>query len=79
MRYRSGQEIKKGNLVLFPGNSAEVEFVASADDRQYAWYVQEYGGDVMVFDPIVSGRTFVPAEQLPGYEGLEFVSRPKTE
>jgi hypothetical protein len=53
--------------------------VASADDPQYAWYVQEYGGGIMVFDPTVSGRTFIPADQLSDCEDLEFVSRPKTE
>jgi hypothetical protein len=79
LAYRSGEEVNKGDLVLFHGNSAHVEFVASADDPQYAWYVQEYGGGIMVFDPTVSGRTFIPADQLSDCEDLEFVSRPKTE
>jgi hypothetical protein len=79
LSYQSGEEIKQGDRVLFHGNAAEVEFVASADDPQYAWYVQEYGGGVMVFDPTVSGRTFIPTDQLRDYEDLEFVSRPKTE
>jgi len=30
---------------------------------------------VMVLDPAVSGRTFIPADQLEEYEDLEFVSR----
>jgi hypothetical protein len=78
--YQSGEEIKKGDRVLFHGNAAEVEFVASdVNDPQHTWYVNEYGGGVMVFDPTVSGRTFIPADQLRDYEDLEFVSRPKTE
>jgi hypothetical protein len=79
LRYRSGEEIKKGDQVRFHGNLAQVEFVASADNPQYAWYVHEYGGGVMCFDPVVSGRTFIPADQLPDSEDLEFVSRPKIE
>jgi len=75
LRYRSGEEIKKGDLVRFHGNLAEVEFVASSDNPQHAWYAQEHGGGVMVFDPAVSGRTFIPAGQLPDCEDLEFVSR----
>jgi len=75
LSYRSGEEVNKGDLVLFHGNSAHVEFVASADHPQYAWYVQEYGGGIMVFDPAVSGRTFIPADQLLDYEDLEFISR----
>ena len=80
MRYRSGEEIKKGDQVLFHGNSAQVEFVAwDVNDPQHAWYVHEYGGGVKIVDTAVSGRTFIPADQLRDYEDLKFVSRPKTE
>jgi hypothetical protein len=76
LRYRSGEEIKKGDHVLFHGNPAEVELVAcDANDPEAAWYMKEYGGGVMVSDPMVSGRTFIPKEQLDEYEDLEFVSR----
>jgi hypothetical protein len=73
--YRSRDEVKKGDRVLFHGNAAEIEFVASdVGDPELAWYVREYGGGIMVFDP-VSGRTFIPADQLLDYEDLEFISR----
>ncbi len=76
LRYRSGEEIKKGDRVLFHGNPAEVELVAcDANDPEAAWYMKEYGGGVMVSDPIVSGRTLIPKDQLDEYEDLEFVSR----
>jgi len=76
LRYRSGEEIRKGDRVLFHGSPAEVELVAcDANDPETAWYIEEYGGGVMVSDPMVSGRTFIPKDQLDEYEDLEFVSR----
>jgi len=56
--YQSGQEIKKGDRVIFHGNPGEIEFVAdpSVDDPETEWYVQEYGGGVMIFEPKQFGR-----------------------
>ena len=78
LKYRSGQEIKKGDRVLFHGNPAEIELVACDphdSDPGVAWYMKEFGGGVMVLDPLISGRTFVPSNSLDEYEDLEFVSR----
>jgi hypothetical protein len=76
LKYRSGEEIKKGDRVRFHGNPAEVEFVAcDRNDPEAAWYMEEYGGGVMILDPMVSGRTFIPADQINEDEDLEFVSR----
>jgi len=76
LRYRSGEEIRKGDRVCFHGNPAEVELVATdPDDPGQAWYVKQFGGGVMIRDPIVSGRAFIPADQLQECEDLEFVSR----
>jgi hypothetical protein len=75
LHYRSREEIKAGDRVLFHGNTAEIEFVASADDPQQTFYVQEHGGGIMILDPAISGRTFIPADQLPDCEDLEFISR----
>lgn len=72
--YRSGQEIKRGDRVLFHGNPAEVELVACepSDPEQDG---KKCVGGVMISDPCVSGRTFIDAEELPDYEDLEFISR----
>jgi hypothetical protein len=76
LKYRSGEEIKTGDRVLFHGNPAEIEFVASDfDDPGSEWYMQKFGGGVCVLDPMVSGSTFIPAAHLENYEDLEFVSR----
>lgn len=78
LKYRSGEEIKIGDHVLFHGNSAEVELVScdpNDPNPQVAWHMKKFGGGVLIRDPIVSGRTFIPKEQLFDYEDLEFVSR----
>lgn len=76
LRYRSGEEIKKGDRVLFHGNPAEIELVAcDTGDPETEWYFQEFGGGVMVLDPMVSGRTFIDAGQIVDYEDLEFLCR----
>ena len=78
LKYQTGEEIKKGDRVRFHGNPAEIELVAcnaSDPDPSVAWLVKEFGGGVSVLDPAVSGRTFIPTDQLAECEDLEFVSR----
>ena len=76
LKYRSGEEILKGDRVLFHGNAAEIELVAlDPNDPEHVWHVREFGSGVLVIDPKVSGRTFIPRDQLAEYEDLEFVSR----
>jgi hypothetical protein len=73
LRYRSGEEIRKGDRVRFHGNEAEIEWLAvRADDPE--WHVSEFGSGVMLSDA-ASGRTFIPSEQLADYEDLGFVAR----
>ncbi len=83
LKYRTGEEIRRGDRIRFHGNPAEIEAVASnvfcdPDDEATAWYVQARGGGVMILDPLVSGRTFIRAGEIPEYEDLEFVSRAET-
>jgi hypothetical protein len=79
LKYRSGEEIRKGDHVLSHGNPAEVELVAcDPNDAEAAWHMKEYGGGALISDPMVSGRTFIPKGQLDEYEDLEFVSRART-
>ena len=76
LKYRSGEEIRKGDRVLFHGNPAEIELVArDPNDSEAAWYMQEFGGGVMILDPMVSGRTFIATDQINKCEDLDFVAR----
>ena len=80
LSYQTGQEIQNGDRVLFHRNPATVELVASSPgDAETSWFVQEYGGGVMILDPIVSDRTFIAADEIAGCEDLEFVARPDSD
>ena len=71
--YRSGEQIKKGDRVLLHGEPGEIELVADPLDDPKDWYVEQYGGGVMIVEPRTFGSLFVPNPQ--EYEDLEFVSR----
>jgi hypothetical protein len=78
LKYQSGEEIRKGDRVRFHGKPAEVELVASDPndpDPSIAWYMKEFGGGVLISDPMVSGRTFIQSSSLDDYEDLEFEAR----
>jgi hypothetical protein len=78
LRYRTGEEIRKGDHVHFHGNPSEIELVAcdrDDPDPEVAWHIKEFGGGVLTLDPMVSGRTFIPSNELDEYEDLEFISR----
>jgi hypothetical protein len=64
-KYQSGEEIKKGDRVLFHGEPGEIEFVAdpAEKDSETEWYIEEYGGGVMVVEPKVFGRAFLPTTE----------------
>jgi hypothetical protein len=75
LRYQSGEEIRKGDRVLFHREPGQIELVAcEPGDPETDWFAQEYGGGVMILERI-SGRTFIPTSQIEEYEDLEFVSR----
>jgi hypothetical protein len=54
LHYRSGEEIKKGDHVLFPGNAETVELVAcDPNDPESVWHIQEFGVGVLILDLMV--------------------------
>lgn len=79
LRYQSGEEIKKGDIVRIHGEPGKIEFVAQEPGNDETdWFIREYGGGVMVLES-VSGRTFIRADQLRVCEDLEFISRAESE
>ena len=75
LKYLTGEEIRKGDHVLFHREPGRIELVAlQLGDPQTDWFIQEYGGGITVLER-VSGRTFIPADQLGECDDLEFVSR----
>ena len=73
--YQSGEEIKKGDRVIYYGEPGEIEFVADPliKDPETDWYVQELGGGIMIIEPKFFGHVFEPEPS--SAEDLEFVSR----
>lgn len=76
--YQSGEEIKRGDHVLFHLGPAIIELVATdLDDPESKYYVEEDGGGVLIREPHGENLTFILADQLADCEDLEFVSRAK--
>jgi hypothetical protein len=75
LKYQTGEEIQKGDRVLFHRERGRIELVAAElGDPEADWYIHEYGGGVMIIEE-GAGRTFIPADQIDECEDLEFVSR----
>jgi hypothetical protein len=68
LTYTTGEEIRKGDRVLFHDEPGEIELVADpvVSDPETAWYVQEYGGGVMILEP----KYFWPSVLLQPADGL---------
>jgi hypothetical protein len=75
LTYRSGEEIKKGDRVLFHGEPGEIEFVVEnvVGDPAVDWYVKELGPGVMVREPKHFGGAYI--KDTTNHEDLVFVSR----
>ena len=71
--YRSGQEIRTGDRIVYAGHPGRVDFVAHPAADPTNWYVTEYGGGVMIDVPQAMGAVFLSDPQ--DDEDLEFVSR----
>jgi len=74
MKYESGEEIRRGDKVLFHGEPGEIEFVVDAltGDPATDWYVKEHGPGAMVVER-KTGRTFLTETE--DAEDLVLVSR----
>ena len=75
MKYQSGEEIRKGDRVLFHGEPGEVEFVVDgfAGDPEMDWHMENHGRGVMILEPKCFGRAYISDTE--DAEDLEFVSR----
>jgi len=76
LRYQSGEEIKKGDRVLFHREHGQIDLVAAelTGEPENDWHMREHGGGIMILEG-VQGHTFIPAGQISECEDLEFVSR----
>ncbi len=74
--YNSGEEIQAGDQIKLHGHPGRVEFIVTryTSDPAMDWYIDEFGGGVMIKDDDV-GSIFLSVENIEEDEGLEFVSR----
>ena len=72
--YQSGEEIQRGDRVRLHGEPGEIVVVADPTDDPNDWLVKEYLGGVMIVEPKVFGRLFIPAP-VSQYDDLDVVSR----
>lgn len=74
-RYSSGDVVHPGDNVRYRGEQGRVEFVATeqSGDAATDWYIEEYGGGVMM-NVVGYGSVFVPGNQID--EELELLDRP---
>ena len=65
--YLTGEDIQEGDKILYDGLSGEVEVVADPafPKGEIDWYVDEFGGGILVAEPSVFGRVFVRLEDIP--------------
>ncbi|HEY2119636.1 MAG TPA: hypothetical protein VGH37_10670 [Candidatus Acidoferrum sp.] len=48
-QYQTGEEIRKGDRVLFHREPGQIELVAvDENDAEASWYIQEFGGGVLI-------------------------------
>ena len=61
LKYQTGEEIRKGDRVLFHGEPGEIEFVVDSlvVDPATDWYIRELGPGVMVLEPKYFGCAYV--------------------
>jgi hypothetical protein len=72
--YQTGEQIEQGDRVLLHGEPGEIEFAADPVHDPNGWFVQQFGGGVMITEPKVFGSLFLDAP-VSDYDDLEFVSR----
>ena len=81
LRYKSGDEIRPGDVVELHGKPGKIEFVIEGkqDDPAKNWYFAEFGRGIMISESPEFGSLFIAADEIHenGYDldALRFISR----
>jgi hypothetical protein len=70
LMYATGEEVRSGDRIVYAGEPGQVEFVATRENPETAWYVDQFGGGCMILT-----RGFGPVFLSKADEDLEFVVR----
>lgn len=74
-RYRSGEEVRGSDQILYASEPGTVEFVTAQDNSEHAWHIEQYGGGCML-SVAPFGSLFLSDPQ--DDEDLDFVARART-
>ena len=76
LSYKSGEEIREGDHVLFLGEPGEIEEVADPDARNAEddWFLKSEGPGILIREPKEFGRIYINSDT-PDWDDLSFVSR----
>ena len=60
-KYMAGEDVRKGDFVKFHEEPGRIKFVADPpiNDPETTWYVNEFGGGVMIVVPKAFGSVFL--------------------
>jgi hypothetical protein len=74
LKYLSGEEVRKGDRVLFHGEPGEIEYVVDGfvGDPEIDWHMREHGPGVLIREPKYFGLVYTRGID---DEDLVFVSR----
>lgn len=63
LTYQSGEEISRGDRILYGGNEGTIELVVEevTGDPERDWLLENHGAGVMVVEPKVFGRVYLNA------------------
>ena len=75
LTYQSGENIQIGDRVTYGGNPGTIELVVEGltGDPEHDWLFETHGAGIMVAEPKVFGRVYLPAPHEE--EDLLFVAR----
>src|ERR1700678_1561238 len=61
LKYGSGEEVQAGDRVLYASEASQIEFVATAEDQDTAWRVEQIGGGCMILSRVsVASSSAIP-------------------
>ena len=75
LKYHTGEEIQLGDRVRYGGEAGVIEFVVEAltGAHEEAWFFETHGEGVMVAEPKVFGRVYLPKPH--EQTDLQFIGR----
>ena len=77
-KYESGEEVRKGDRIIYHGEPGKIEFVVSeaVGNPSMDWYVQQFPGGGFMLSAASFGDVFLTESDID--EDLHFIAREST-